>query len=113
MAWLIMNDEVDYESAWYPTHIISKYGKLLPLFIGATQTLVKGMHLVGLWVKDEHYTLINHKKAYVLVHDPDAVDDDVSVDWDKISDAEDAGSVSRAHVHLWKEIEWEGKEKKQ
>ena len=33
MPWLIMNDEVDYIGMWYPTHVVSKEKKLLPLFI--------------------------------------------------------------------------------
>ncbi len=104
MAWLIMNDEVDYPVMWYPTHIVSKDRKVIPLFIGASQTIKKG--LVGLYVRDEHYPLIRHDKAYILIHDPDVTDEDVlNIEWEKIEDNDDKLSASRAHYHIWKEEE--------
>jgi hypothetical protein len=108
MAWLVMNDEVDYPCIWYPTHIISKEGKPLPVFIGAPQTVLKGF--IGLWIRDEHYNLIRHDKAYIFLHDPDVVAEDIqSINWDEISDVkkEDQKSVGREHIHLWKEPEFE------
>lgn len=107
MAWLIMNDEVDYPVMWYPTHIVSKEKKLLPVFIGASQTLIKG--LVGLWIKDEHYELIDHTKAYIFIHDPEAKDESIeSIDWDEIPDVNRPQTTGRDHIHIWKEIEKEG-----
>lgn len=104
MAWLIMNDEVDYPVMFYPTHIVSKDKKVLPLYIGASQTIIKG--LIGLYVKDGHYPLIDHTKAYILIHDPEVTDDDViDIDWSKIDDNQDSLSSSRAHFHIWKEAE--------
>ena len=50
MPWLIMNDEVDYPVMYYPTHIVSKDNKVLPLFIGASQTIIRGF--IGLYIKD-------------------------------------------------------------
>ena len=103
MPWLIMNDEVDYESTWYPTHIVSKDKKVLPVFIGASQTLLLG--LVGIWIKDEHYDLIDHTKAYILIHNPEAIDEDiVDIDWSKMSNVDEPKTTGREHIHLWKEM---------
>lgn len=108
MSWLIMNDEIDYPCVWYPTHIISKDNKLIQVFIGASQTLLSG--LIGLYIKDEDYEKIRHDKAYIFIHDPDVVDDDIDdIEWDKIDDIKEDKKTGRMHFHLWKELEFEGK----
>lgn len=108
MPWLIMNDEVDYTATWYPTHIVSKDKKVLPVFIGASQTVIKG--LVGIWIKDEDYNKIDHNKAYIFLHNPEATDDDIEdIEWDKVPDVDKPQTTGRDHIHLWKEIEYEGK----
>lgn len=104
MTWLIMNDEVDYPVMYYPTHIVSKDNKVLPLFIGASQTIIRGY--IGLYVKDEHYSLIRHDKAYIIVHDPEVTDDTiVSIEWDKVPDSVEALATEREHLHFWKDEE--------
>jgi len=110
MAWLILNDEVDYQSTWYPTHIIDKHNKLLPVYIGASQTLIRG--LIGIWIKDEHYDFIRHDKAYIFLHNPEAADEDIEeIDWNKVPDAKENKTVGREHIHLWNEPKWSDKEK--
>jgi len=100
--WLILNDEVDYPVMFYPTHIVSKDKKVLPLYIGASQTILKG--LVGLYIKDEHYHLIDHSKAYIIIHDPEATDDSIiDIDWDQIDDNQVSLSSNRVHFHIWRE----------
>ena len=107
MAWLIMNDEIDYHATWYPTHIVDKDKKLLPVYIGAAQTMVVGY--LGIYIKDEHYTRIRHDKAYIFIHNPDANDEDITeVEWDKVPDVEDKKLTGRDHIHIWKEAEFDG-----
>ncbi len=109
MPWLIMNDEVDYPSIWYPTHVVSKDKKLLPISIGAPQTVLGGY--IGLWIKDGDYSKIRHDKAYIFIHDPEATDDDIeSIKWDDVPNVkpEDQKSVGREHIHIWKEAEFNG-----
>jgi hypothetical protein len=108
MAWLIMNDQIDYSATWYPTHIVSKDKKLIKLFIGASQTVLPGY--IGLWIRDEDYDKIRHDKAYILIHDPEATDDYiVNIEWDKIKDNE--SESERKHYHIWKNAEFKGEKK--
>ena len=100
--WLIMNDEVDYPVMFYPTHIVSKDKKVLPLYIGASQAILGG--LIGLYIKDKHYPLIRHDKAYIIIHDPEVVDDDIDIKWDDVPDSTTGLSSSREHIHIWKEV---------
>ena len=107
MAWLIMNDEIDYTCLWYPTHIVTKDNKIVPVFIGASKTLLNGF--IGLYIRNKDYGQIRHDKAYIFVHNPDATDEEVvDVDWDKIKDVKDQKTTGRDHIHLWKELEFEG-----
>lgn len=101
MAWLVMNDELSYPVNYYPTHIVSKEGKLLPLFIGSSQTIMRGY--IGLYIRDKDYDLLRHDKAYVLIHDPDVSDDDVDIEWDKVPDASDTLATNIQHIHIWKD----------
>ena len=73
MAWLVMNDEVDYSSTWYPTHIVGSNNEVIPIFIGASNTMIRG--LVGLYVRDDDYYKIRHDKAYIFIHNPEAKDE--------------------------------------
>lgn len=107
MPWLIMNDEIDYPAMWYPTHIVSKDKKLLPVYLGAAQTVLKGY--LGIWIKDQHYSLIDHDKAYIFIHDPEANDDDVmDIDWSQVPDVTEKQTTSREHIHIWRQPEFEG-----
>jgi hypothetical protein len=107
MAWLIMNDEVDYTCIWYPTHIISKDKKLLPVFIGASQSLING--LVGIYIKNEDYNKIRHDKVYILIHNPEAQDDEIeNIEWEKVPDVKNQKTTGREHIHLLSEPEFEG-----
>lgn len=107
MAYLILNDDIDYTSTWYPTHIIGKNNELLPIFIGASSVI--NDRVVGLYVKEENYKLIRHDKAYVFIHDPDVTKDDIEeIDWNKIEDVKDNRSANRKHIHIWKEMEYGG-----
>ena len=104
MAWLIMNDEVDYPVAFYPTHIVGKDNNPLPLYIGACQAIQGG--LIGLYVTDEDYLKINHDKAYIIIHDPEVTNEDViDVNWDEIKDVVEKTTTGREHYHIWKEAE--------
>lgn len=106
MAWLIMNDEIDYASTWYPTHIVGKDKQLIPVFIGASNTMIHG--LIGIYVRDRDYEQINHDKAYVFIHDPDVEADAIEdVDWEKIPDVDENRSTGREHIHLWKDVEFD------
>lgn len=104
MAKLIMNDEIDYTSPFYPTHIVSKDMKLIRVFIGVAQTLIRG--LIGLYIKDSDYNLIRHDKSYIFIHDPDATNKSVeNIEWGKIENVKDKSIVNgRNHIHIWKSI---------
>lgn len=107
MAWLLMNDEIDFPSTWYPTHIISRDNTLINVFIGASQSLLGGF---GIWIDNDDYDHIRHDKAYIFIHNPDATDDDIeSIDWDKIPDVDESEhkTTNRKHIHLCKEMDFE------
>lgn len=107
MAWLILNDDIDYDAAWYPTHIIGKDNQLIPVFIGASSII--NDKTIGIYVRDEDYNNIRHDKSYLFLHEPDVTEDDIEeVDWDKISNVEDRKITNREHIHIWKEIEYRG-----
>lgn len=98
-----MNDDIDHTSRWHPTHILSKENKLINVYIGAAGHLLGGL---GIYVSDDDYEKINHEKAYVFIHNPDAIDDDIEgVDWDEIVDVGEDGDkkTNREHMHLWTE----------
>lgn len=100
-----MNDVVDYPCVFYPTHIVSKDKKVLPLFIGASQAVTGGY--VGLYIRDEDYEKIRHDKAYILIHDPEVSDEDViEIEWDKVEDNPDDLKTNRAHIHIWKNVDF-------
>lgn len=108
MAFLIMNDEIDYISTWYPTHIVDRDKKLVPVFIGASQTVIRG--LIGLYIKNEDYARIRHDKAYIFIHNPEATETDVEdIDWNKIAYCKDQKTTGRDHIHVWKDVEFEDK----
>lgn len=101
MAWLIMNDEIDYPCEFYPTHVLGENKELIPIFLGAS-TAIGYKNAVGLYVRENDYLKLNHKKAYIFIHNPDAQPEDVvSINWDEIPDQEDALSADRSHMHLW------------
>lgn len=107
MAWLIMNDEVDFPATWYPTHIVSKDNTLINVFIGASQSLLGGF---GIWIATDDYDFIRHDKAYIFVHNPDATDEDIEVvDWDEVPDVDenDKRTTNRKHIHLWQEMNYD------
>lgn len=105
MAWLIMNDEIDYASTWYPTHIVGKDKQLIPVFIGASNTMIRG--LIGIYVRDKDYNDIRHDKSYIFVHDPDIEADGVEdINWDEVPDCADPKTTGREHIHLWKDVEF-------
>jgi len=106
MSWLILNDELDYPSTWYPTHIVSKDNKLLSVFIGAPNTLIGG--LIGIYVRDKDYKKIRHDKSYIFIHDPDVNEDDIEkINWDEIEDVKDRKTIGRSHIHLWKDVQFD------
>ena len=101
MAWLIMNDAVDYPCEWYPCYVIGAKEELIPLFLGAS-TAINMPKAVGLYVRENDYKKLNHKKAYIFVHNPDAVEEDINdIDWDQIPDVTEKLSAQREHIHLW------------
>jgi len=101
MSKLLMNDDTEYDSLYFPCYVISKHNKLIPVFIGAPQTMKRG--LIGIYVSNYQYPLINHNKAYIFIHDPDGVDGDIdAVDWDQIQDELEDKKTDRNHIHIWK-----------
>lgn len=101
MAKLLINDEIDYPSTWYPTHVIGLDNKLISVYIGSSQSLLGGY---GIWIADEDYDKIRHDRAYIFIHNPDANNNDVeNVNWDDIPIVKDNKKTNREHIHLWKE----------
>lgn len=76
--WLILNDEAIYDNFLYPTHTIGKKGELIRVFIGDThpKNLFKG---IGIYILDEDYKKMDHSKGYILIHDPEIVQDKIPV----------------------------------
>jgi len=72
MAWLIMNDLVNYESTFYPTHILGYNNEIMPVYIGNSSDSIIEEKAIGIYVTDEDYNKIDHSKEYVLIHDPDS-----------------------------------------
>lgn len=103
MAFLIMNDIVDYEGMWYPTHIVSKDNSPIPVYLGAAKTLLNGF--IGIYIKDEDYEKIRHDKAYIFIHNPEIDTEEIeNIDWEKIPDCGDESSrTNREHMHIWKD----------
>ena len=101
MAWLIMNDLIDYPCEWYPTHIVTIDKDIIPVFLGAA-TAIEDKRAVGIYVREEDYEKLNHKKAYIFIHNPDAVKEDIEeIQWETIPDVIEENSASRDHIHLW------------
>ena len=101
MAWLIMNDETKYGGLYYPTHILSKDSKPIPVFIGASNCIFD--NAIGIYVRDEDFNLIRHDKAYIFIHDPDVKEEDIEkVNWDDVEDKKG----NRVHYHLWEEDDY-------
>jgi hypothetical protein len=102
-----MNDEIDYPAMWYPTHIVSKDKKLLPVYIGASNNMIVGYF--GIYVKDKDYNKIRHDKTYIFIHNPEAEDEDIQdVDWEKVDDVTDNKLTNREHIHIWVDPEFKG-----
>lgn len=109
MAWLIMNDIADYVVEHYPTHILGKSNKLIPVFIGATSVIGSKENFIGIYVKDKEYSNIDHTKVYVLIHDPDIEQENVNEMIDNLDSSElerlekvsDSNSADRVHIHVW------------
>lgn len=94
MAKFIFNDEMLYDSVYCPTHVVSKDSKVIPVFLGAPQTM-NARGLIGIYVRDEDYDKIDHEKSYIFIHNPDATDDEiVEIRWDELLD--------KTHLHIWK-----------
>jgi len=115
MAWLILNDEVDYKSEFYPSHILGVNNEVIPVYMGASTIVEKSA--IGIYVSDEDYKKIDHSKEYILIHNPDAFDEaptgfiNSSSSLFKIISSmleelpletiENAETVDRAHRHIW------------
>lgn len=107
MAWLIMNDLIDYPCEWYPTHVMTSDKDIIPVFLGAAST-IEDKRAVGIYVREGDYDKLNHKKAYVFIHNPDAEKEQIEeLEWDMIPDQLEGEeqSANRAHIHLWIEAE--------
>lgn len=99
MAKLLINDDIDLESMFCHTHVVSKDKKLISVFLGAPQTMIRG--LVGVYVSDKDYDLIDHNKAYIFIHDPDATENDIeNIDWGTFKPIENK-KTNREHMHIW------------
>lgn len=103
MSWLIMNDLIDYPCEWYPTHIMTSDRDIIPVFLGASSEITD-KRAIGIYVRDEDYIKINHRKAYLFIHNPDAVKEDIKlIEWDMLPDVSEEKSIStgREHIHMW------------
>jgi len=112
MAWLIMDDKVDYASEFYPTHIVGFNNEVLPVYMGASSTLEKDA--IGIYVSDEGYKRIDHTKEYVFIHNPDISDIESKfrfiekdselgkkIEELNISTVKDKLSMNRLHYQIW------------
>ena len=104
MAWLIMNDIVDYKSEFYPTHIIGFNKEILPVYMGASSAIED--NTIGLYVSDESYNKIDHSKEYVFLHNPDIQSKFLTREYYNleglnISTVKDKLSMNRVHYHIW------------
>lgn len=100
MAKLLMNDETHYNAQFHPTHVVGKDKELINVYVGTSTSLMGGF---GLYVADDDWDKLNHEKAYIFIHNPDAVSGDIeAVDWDQVDDVEDTDKrTEREHIHLW------------
>ena len=109
MAWLIMNDIVNYTSKFYPTHILGIDNKLIPVYIGVTSVIDSKENFIGIYVRDKEYLNIDHSRVYVLIHDPDMEQEGVGElistldQGERLKRVDKADSADRAHIHMWKE----------
>jgi len=111
MAWLIMNDEVNYKTEFFPTHILGFNNEIIPVYIGASSVIED--KAIGIYVSDEDYKKMDHSKEYVLIHDPDLYSkvpsryvEDGSKLYEvlkelSIGDVEDISTINRYHYHVW------------
>lgn len=103
MAWLIMNDIVDYESEFYPTHIVGFNNEVLPVYIGASSAIEE--KTIGIYVSDESYIRIDHSMEYVFIHNPDIQSNFLTEEYNleelNVSTVEDSLSMNRRHYHIW------------
>ena len=103
MAWLIMNDLVDYESEFYPTHIVGFNREVLPVYIGASSVIEE--KAIGLYVSDEDYRKIDHTMEYVFIHNPDIQSKFLTEEYNlkelNVSTVKDSQSTNRLHYHIW------------
>lgn len=101
---LLMNDEVNYyASVWFPTHVITEDKDIVPVFIGSSMMISNPYTqlAVGIYVKDEDYEKIKHDSPYLLIHNPEAVKEDIlNLNWDKFPD----NVENHHHIYLRSEI---------
>jgi len=103
MAWLIMDDKVDYTSEFYPTHIVGFNNEVLPVYMGASSVVEE--KVIGIYVSDESYKRIDHTMEYVFIHNPDIpskfLTEEYNLEGLNVSTVEDKLSMNRRHYHIW------------
>ena len=93
----LFNDEMDWNTMWFPTHIIGIEGDALPISIGISKTFLQGY--VGIYIKERYLNRINWKKPFILIHDPQPNMNDIKVDWRDFEDKKN----NNVHLHIYKE----------
>jgi hypothetical protein len=95
----LFNDQIDWNTEWYPTHLVSAFNSAIPVFIGVPKTFIMGY--IGVYIKDSDLKNIDLKKPYILIHDPEPNMDDIKIDWEEIPNKQSEGE----HLHIYKEGE--------
>ena len=94
----LFNDQIDWNTVWFPTHIIGIDGEALPVSIGIAKTFLQGF--IGIYIKERYIKYIKANKPYVLIHDPQPNMRDINVNWDELPNKES----NDHHLHIYKEI---------
>ncbi len=91
--FLILADVTDYDFTFAPTHILGK-DDFIPVYLGKFSNQEKfTAKEYGIYVCDKDYEKIDHKKTYIIIHDPDINNnkfDDIKKQFkDNLKDIED------------------------
>lgn len=95
----LFNDQVDWNTEWYPTHLVGSCNNAIPVSIGVAKTFVMGY--VGIYIRSDYLRDLNLNKPYILIHDPMPKMSDIKIDWREIPDKQSEGE----HLHIYKEGE--------
>jgi hypothetical protein len=123
MAFLFIKDYLDYDTVFFPTHVICKdgisavrvsVGSLPPEYIEDSDNTSPA---VGLFIADIDVERIDLTKKIILIHDPDFGDSSIPViiknllaecptALDSLPESQH-NCIEKAHVHLWFQVSYE------